>query len=371
MKVALVHDYLTQKGGAERVFELLCEYFPKADVFTSVYDPQKTIDLRNRLVNTTALQVVPGAARYFRLFAPLYFTAFRALDLQDYDLIISSTSSFAKGVRKREDAKHICFCHNVTRFLWDTDTYLNGFHRYQTLKPILEIIFQRMRKQDLESAQEPDVYIANSSTVAKRIEEFYGRPAQVINYPIDDRQFLFSEAKDDYFLVSSRLLSYKKVDVIVEAFNRLQLPLIVIGQGPEADYLKSIANDNIQFLGHVSDEKRKHLMAHARTVVVAALEDYGLVPIEANVSGTPVISYGAGGVLDTQKPGFTGLFFEEQSADSLCAAVSRSLTMTWDNRAIRDHALRNFTPHAFFSAIDNLLEKQTDIDTKLMYGVNA
>lgn len=371
MKVALVHDYLTQKGGAERVFELLCEYFPNADVFTSVYDPQKTIDLRQRVVNTTALQVIPGATKYFRLFAPLYFTAFRALDLEDYDLIISSTSSFAKGVRKREDAKHICFCHNVTRFLWDTDTYLNGFHRYQALQPVLEVIFQQMRKQDLEHAQEPDLYIANSSTVAKRIEKIYGQPAKVINYPIDDRQFIFSDVKEDYFLVSSRLLSYKKVDIIVEAFNRLGLPLIIIGQGPEAEYLQSIAGDNIQFRGHVSDEERRQLMTHARSVIVAALEDYGLVPIEANVSGTPVISYGAGGVLDTQKPGFTGLFFEEQSADSLCAAVSRSLTMTWDNKAIRDHALDNFTPQAFFNSIDRLLQRETDIDTNLLYGVQV
>lgn len=281
MRVALVHDYLTQRGGAERVFELLCKRFPQADIFTSLYDPERTIDLRNRIVNTTGLQNIPGAARYFRLFAPLYFPAFRALDLGSYDLILSSTTSFAKAVRKGPNALHICFCHNVTRFLWDTRTYLRGYREYQMLYPLIEPIFERLRQLDLAYADEPDVYVANSTTVAERIQKFYNRPATTINYPIDDRRFVFSSQKEDFYLVSSRLLSYKRIDVIIEAFNWLGWPLLITGVGPERERLESIALGNIKFLGHVTDEERAILMSQARMVIVAALEDYGLVPVEA------------------------------------------------------------------------------------------
>ncbi len=356
MKIALVHDYLTQRGGAERVFELLCNHFPDADIYTSLYDPQHTIELTERVVGTTALQKIPGAARHFRLFAPFYYPAFRALDLQEYDLILSSTTSFAKAVRKRSDATHICFCHNVTRFLWDTETYLNGFSRYQALHPLLRPIFHAMKEQDFMYAQEPDLYIANSSIVAERIQKYYKRPAKVINYPIDESQFLFSEEKDNYYLVSSRLLSYKRVDVIIEAFNQLGWPLVITGEGPERQRLEAMANENITFLGHVSDLRRKQLMSKARLVIVAALEDYGLVPIEANVSGTPVVSYGAGGVLDTQVPRITGLFFDEQTPASLYSTLNEAIQINWDYRKIQDHVLKNFTRQAFFDAVDDFLE---------------
>src|SRR5919199_2930658 len=182
MKIALVHDYLTQKGGAERVFEMLCQYFPTADIFTSLYDPQRSINLGKRLVKTTSLQKIPGATKYFRMLAPFYFSAFRSLDLQDYDLIISSSTSFAKAVRKKPGAIHICFCHNVTRFLWDTTTYLREYAAYRQFYPFLEPIFEGMREVDRKYAQDPDFYIANSSTVAARIEKTYkGKKATVIN----------------------------------------------------------------------------------------------------------------------------------------------------------------------------------------------
>ncbi len=295
MKIALVHDYLTQRGGAERVFELLCHYFPQGDIFTSVYDRDNTIDLGNRKVNTTFLQYLPGSTKYFRLLAPLYYSAFRSLDLRDYDLVISSTSSFAKAVRTRKSAKHICFCHNVTRFLWDTQTYLQQYSTYKKYDFLIERIFSLMRKTDLKYAGEPNLYIANSTTVAQRIKQYYDRKAFTINYPIDSEKFHYSDSKDDFYLVACRLFGYKKVSVIIEAFNQLELPLSIIGDGPERKNLEAQANDNIKFLGYVSDLQRRELMAKARTVVVAALEDYGLVPVEANASGTPVISYGQGG----------------------------------------------------------------------------
>lgn len=357
MKIALVHDYLTQRGGAERVFELLCKRYPQADVFTSLYDPEKTIDLGERLVRTTKLQQVPGATKYFRLMAPFYYPAFRALDLEDYDLIISSSTSFAKAVKKRPGAMHICFCHNVTRFLWDTQTYLREYSDYQNFYPFLEKIFQAMRKVDLKYAQEPDLYIANSSIVAKRIQEIYGKRALVINYPIDTNRFTFSDQKDDFYLASARMIGYKRLDLIIEAFNWLGWKLLITGEGPEYERLKAQASNNVQLLGHVSDAERTQLMSKARSVVVAALEDYGLVPIEANASGTPVISYGAGGVLDTQIPGETGLFFKRQTPESLQTALLQAQQMTWDYQSIRDHAVNNFSEAAFFGKVDRVMDQ--------------
>lgn len=356
MRVALVHDYLTQSGGAERVFELLCRRFPAADVFTSIYDPARTIALGDRPVKTSLLQKLPGASRYFRLLAPFYYPAFRALDLQDYDLILSSTSSFAKAVRKSPKAKHICFCHNITRFLWDTQTYLKEYKDFQQFYPFIEKIFRIMREADLRYAQEPDFYIANSSIVKRRIEEIYKKPAIVINYPIDDKRFVFSDRKSDFFLASARLLSYKRIDVIVEAFNHLGWPLIVMGDGPERKRLEEAASENVTFLGYVSDEERRRLLSQARGVIVAALEDYGLVPIEANFSGTPVIAYGAGGVLDTQVPGKTGLFFESQSAESLIAALLKFKEISWDYEQIRNHAEQSFTESVFFDRVERVIQ---------------
>ena len=317
MKIALVHDYLTQRGGAERVFELLCKRYPEADIFTSLYDAQKSIDLGERIINTTFLQKIPGATKYFRMLAPLYFPAFRSLDLQDYDLIISSSTSFAKAVRKKPQARHICFCHNVTRFLWDTETYLREYGDYRYFAPLIEKVFQIIRNLDLKYAQEPDLYIANSSIVAQRIEKIYHKQAIVVNYPIDTNNFVFSDTKEEYYLASARMISYKRLDIIVEAFNWLGWNLLISGDGPEQEKLKAQALPNIQFLGHVSDRERKNLFSKAKSIIVAALEDYGLVPVEANASGTPVIAYGAGGVLDTQIPGKTGVFFQRQTPCSL------------------------------------------------------
>jgi glycosyltransferase involved in cell wall biosynthesis len=357
MKLALVHDYLTQRGGAERVFELLCSYFPEADIYTSVYSPQKTIELGERIVKTTFLQNIPGAKKYFRLFAPFYYPAFRSLDLQDYDLIISSSSSFAKAVRKKPGATHICFCHNVTRFLWNTQTYIKEYRDYKAFSPLIEQIFKSIRQIDLKYAQEPDLYIANSTTVARRIKKIYGRNALVINYPVDTSKFVFSETKEDFYLISSRLISYKRIDVAIEAFNWLGWSLVIIGGGPEREQLESKALENVQFLGYVSDEWRTHLMAKARSVIVTALEDYGLVPIEANASGTPVIAYGAGGVLDSQISGKTGILFKPQTPEALQAALFKARETNWNYRKIREHAVNNFSETVFFRQVKQTIEQ--------------
>ena len=370
LKVALVHDYLTQRGGAERVFELLCRYFPHADIFTSVYESRNTISLEKRKVNTTFLQTIPFSKRYFRLFAPLYFPAFRSLDLRQYDLIISSTSSFAKAVKKRENAIHICFCHNVTRFLWNTQIYLQEYRTYRSFIPILNSIFSLLKQQDFRYAQEPNIYIANSTTVAQRIQRIYGREALVVNYPIDTGNFIYSDKKEPYYLVSSRLLSYKRIDIIVETFNWLGWPLLIIGDGPERAYLEKKALDNIKFLGFVSDELRKFFMAKAQGVIVAALEDYGLVPIEANLSGTPVIAYGAGGILDTQIHEHTGLLFKQQTPDALYQALCQAASHSWNYQEIRHHALNNFSEEVFFGKIQKILESQVGLNRNLIPNLN-
>ena len=357
MKIALVHDYLTQRGGAERVFQLLCKFFPEADVYSSLYDSQNTIDLQGRSVKTTFLQKLPGSKRSFRLCAPLYYPAFRQLDLQKYDLIISSTSSFAKGVRKRPGAMHICFCHNVTRFLWDTRIYLEEYSKFKKFSPLIEPVMESIRQQDLLYSQEPDLYIANSTTVARRINRIYQRKALVINYPIDTNKFIYSGDKEDYYLISSRMISYKRLDIAIEAFNWLGLPLIIIGDGPERQRLEAKSLDNINFLGYVEDNWRTHLMAKAKAVIVTALEDYGLVPIEANASGTPVIAYGAGGVLDTQVSGKTGVLFNPQTPDALQIAVKQQSLQKWNYRAIREHAINNYSELVFFQQVAKVIKE--------------
>lgn len=356
MKIALVHDYLTQKGGAERVFELLCARFPDADIFTSIYAPEQTIDLRHRQVKTTPLQYIPGATRHFRLLAPFYFPAFRRLNLDQYDLVLSSSSSFAKAVKTPAHTQHICFCHNVTRFLWDTQTYLRGFKEFQAVYPLLQPLLEHMRRLDREYAAEPNLYVANSSLVADRIRRFYRRPAVCIHYPIDPDRFEFSDQKDNFYLVSCRLMSYKRVDLVVEAFNWLGWPLVIMGDGPERERLEALALDNIKFVGFVSDRERTRLLAKARMVIVAALEDYGLVPIEANFSGTPVMAFGSGGVLDTQIVGTTGLFFDRQSPDSLQRQLLATRHHRWDYRQIHQYALDNFTEAAFYRKLDDFLQ---------------
>lgn len=368
MKIALVHDYLTQKGGAERIFAMLCSYFPEGDIYTSIYKKDKTVNMEGREVNTTFLQSIPGIAKYFRLFVPFYYPAFRALDLQEYDLIISSTSCFAKAVRKKPGAMHICFCHNVTRFLWDTKTYLQENSGFKSFSPAIDWVFDSIRKVDIEYAQEPDLYIANSTTVAERIERLYKRNALTVNYPIDTNRFLFSGVKDDYYLVSSRMISYKRLDIVIEAFNWLGWPLIIIGDGPEREKLESLALENVQFLGYVEDDFRNQLMAKAKGVIVMALEDYGLVPIEANASGTPVIAYGAGGVLDTQINGETGVLFSPQTPEALHNALHKAEQTDWDYGKIRDHAVNNFSESVFFSKVNKIVEEFYGTSTREIFG---
>jgi glycosyltransferase involved in cell wall biosynthesis len=289
--------------------------------------------------------------------APFYFQAFQSLDLQDYDLIISSSTSFAKAVQKRPGAIHICFCHNVTRFLWDTKTYLQEYADYRKFSYCLEYAFHFMRSLDLNYAQKPDFYIANSSIVAERIRKNYGKPTIAINYPVDDSKFVFRKNKKKFYLVSARLLGYKRIDVIIEAFNQLGWPLKILGNGPERKHLESKALSNIEFLGFVSDAERARLMSEARSVIVMALEDYGLVPVEANASGTPVIAYGAGGVLDTQVPGKTGLLFKEQTSDALKSALLEAREISWDYEKIRSYAIRNFSRSVFFNQVEQVMEE--------------
>ena len=214
-----------------------------------------------------------------------------------------------------------------------------------------------MREQDLRYAKEPDLYIANSSTVAKRIEKIYSRKAMVINYPIDTDKFIFSDRKEDYYLISSRMISYKRLDIAIEAFNWLGLPLVITGEGPEREKLEAKAMDNIQFLGYVDDSWRTHLMAKAKAVIVTALEDYGLVPIEANASGTPVIAYGAGGVLDTQVFGKTGFLFSPQSPDALKVAIKKVEEQDWNYASIRSHAVDNFSESVFFKQVAEVIQE--------------
>ena len=228
-----------------------------------------------------------------------------------------------------------------------------------------------LAQQDLKYAKEPDLYIANSTTVAKRIEKIYNRKALTINYPIDTGKFIYSDEKEDYYLISSRTISYKRLDIAIETFNWLGLPLVIIGDGPERKRLEAKALNNINFLGYVEDEWRTYLMAKAKAVIVTALEDYGLVPVEANASGTPVIAYGAGGVLDTQIFGKTGILFNPQTPDALQKAIEQHQEQSWNYQQIREHAINNFSEGVFFRQVIKILEEFCGRSTLASVNINS
>jgi len=338
--VAIVHDFLVQMGGAEKVVEALHDLYPDAPIYTSVYDPSAMPpEYRKWDIRTSSLQRWPMRRKLHRLMLPFYPAAFESFDLSGYDLVLSSSSAFAKGVITLPHTRHVCYMHAPMRYVWMTDTYLKG-ERAARAGFALRVIFHYLRLWDQASAQRVDTFIANSTAVKQRIAKFYRRDAIVIPPPVDTSRFAVPEAKGDYYIAVSRFVPYKRMDMAVDAMRRLGRPLKVVGTGRQEADLRRRAGPTVEFLGWVPNERLPELLANARAFLMPGEEDFGIAPVEANACGRPVIAYAAGGALDTQEDGRTGILFSPQTVDALCAAVERFETMTFDHRAIAAQARR-------------------------------
>jgi glycosyltransferase involved in cell wall biosynthesis len=339
VRIALVHDYLVHLRGGERVFQVLCEAYPQADIFTLVYDPDGVPDLyRERGIRTSFLQHLPLSRRYFRAYLPLYPLAARSLDLRAYDLVISCSSAWAHGVTVGNHTVLICYCYSPFRYIWSHYDMLVARRAGLTAWALLPWR-AAFRRWDQKSAQRVDRYIAISRVVEQRIARYYGRPSAIIPCPVDLETFAPSRTgPKDYFLIVSALMRYKRIDVAVEAFTRIGLPLKIVGEGEDAGRLRAMAGPNVEFLGRLPDREIARLYAECRAFVFTADEDFGITPLEAMASGRPVIAIRAGGALETVVEGQTGRFYSEQTADSLANAVLWGDYQAFDSIRIRRYA---------------------------------
>jgi len=336
-KVALAHDHLFQIGGAEKVLVALANMYPQAPIFTLINDSKITKGiLKQDNIYTSYLQKIPS--RLFKYFLVLMPKAWEKTDLSNYDLVISSSSGLVKGVRTGQ-AKHVSYCHSPTRYLWDDkEEYIGNLPEGKFIKYFLPKVLDRLQNWDFSKAQTIDHFIANSNYIAEKIKKHYKKDSTVIHPPIKTDDFYISDKIEDYYLIVSRLRPYKKVDIAVKAFNNLKLPLKIIGGGTELKRLKKIAHSNIEFLGEVSDKDRNYYLSRCKAFIYPQIEDFGISALEAMASGRPVIAYKKGGALETVVEGKTGVFFEEQTWESLAHKILRFDDRQFDSNVIRDHA---------------------------------
>lgn len=343
MRVAIIHYWLVQMRGGERVLEQLCALFPEADIFTHVLKRDGiSSEISRHHIETTFVNKLPFAASQYTKYLPFMPRALEELDLSAYPLVISSESGPAKGVIVRPTGRHICYCHSPPRYLWD------HYHLYKSeLNPLARLVFEqvahRLRQWDVTSAARVDRFVANSSFVAERIRRYYRRSADVIHPPIALDHFHPAAAGPrGFYLVVGELVRYKKVELVVEAFRGLDREVVIAGKGEMRAALEKDAPPNVKFLGHVSEEKLIELYGTCRALLFPGEEDFGLVPLEAMACGRPVIAYGSGGALDSVKENVTGTFFVDQTAEGLKNAILdfEARAASFDPAAIRAHADR-------------------------------
>ncbi|MEI7556164.1 glycosyltransferase [Candidatus Chlorohelix sp.] len=342
MKVALVHDYLNQYGGAERVLEAIADMFPEAPIYTSIYD-KKLMEGKfpGHKIYTSFMQRFPGVLKRHQLYLLAYSFAFEHFDLKDYDVVISSSSAWAKGVVTPPNTLHICYCHAPMRFAWDTQDYARRENMSRLAKIGLPLVMEFVRLWDIASAARPHFYVANSQTIAGRIKEYWGRDAVVINPPVEVEQIPCNYSpREDFYLMASRLMPYKRLDIGVKAFRELGLPLKIVGTGRDLKNLKDLGGSNIEFLGYVSDDELYKLFGRCKAFIQTGAEDFGITQVEAMAAGAPVIAIKQNGPAEVNVEGLTGLFFEEQSPQSLADTVQRFEQMSeqFDSHIIRTHA---------------------------------
>jgi len=361
LRVAIVHDWLNQIGGAEQVLEALVEMFPASPIYTSIYWPERMPQAyRNWDIRTTWMDRLPGIYRHHQPYLLLYPLAFGQLELSGYDLVISNKSAFCLGVRVAPGTHHLCYCLTPTRFVWNYETYVEGEQVQGLARQLVRPFLGRLQRWERAAAGRIDTFVAISHEVQARVQRLYGRESIVIPPPVktDDFEVAPHGKQGDFFLIVSRLIPYKRIDLAIEALNRLGLPLWIAGEGRDRARLESIAGPTVRFLGRVSDAELPGLMARCRAFLFPGLEDFGIAPVQAMAAGRPVIAYAGGGALDYVIEGKTGLFFHEQTPQSLAQAVSRFDDSAFDPAQIRAHAER-FNAHLFKSQLRALIEKQT------------
>lgn len=360
-KIAIVHDWLVVPGGAERIIKIFCELFPDADLYSLVYEPNLMKDYLNpRKVNTSFIQKLPFGKKKYQAFLPLMPLAIEQFDFSSYDLVISSSSSVAKGVITGAKTLHICYCHTPMRYAWDMYHKYIEQNRIRGIKKAAVAAFMNyIRIWDRLSADRVDYFIANSQNVAARIKKHYQKESTVIYPPVNTEFYNLGETQEDFFLVVSRLVPYKRIDLVVEAFNELRLPLVIIGDGSEYKKLKFMAKDNIKLLGRLSDEEISKYYSKCRAFIFPGEEDFGITPLEAMASGKPVVAYRGGGVMETVIEGKTGLFFDKQCKEDLIEAVKKYIKYEngFNKYDIRNHALK-FSGERFKKEIMSFIEEK-------------
>ena len=358
MRTALLHYWLTNVRGGEKVLAALGEMFPEADVFTHAYVRAKMAGLFERhRVTESFIARLPLGRKHPQAYLPLMPAASRSLKLDGYDLIVSSESGPAKGIRKPAGARHVCYCHTPMRYLWDMhDAY------YRTAgvcgKLAMKLFTPYLRREDLRSADAVDEFVANSAFVAERIKRIYGRDSVVVHPPVDVEFFSATASSGElpfggeYYLCAGELRDYKRPDLAVGAALRMNRNLVVVGDGRLRRALTKAAGPrgNVLFLGRVSDDRLRSLMAGARALLFPGVEDFGIVPVEAQAAGTPVVAFGMGGALETVDCGKSGLFFKEETVESLCGAIEEFESRSWSDGACRENAMR-FTRQAFMDGM--------------------
>jgi len=363
MRVAIIHYWLVGMRGGEKVIEALCEMYPQADIFTHVYVPEMvSARIRQHRIIPTFINSLPRASKMYKTYLPLMPLALEQLDLRGYDLVISSESGPAKGVIPPSDAVHVCYCHTPMRYIW------NMYHEYRNsaglvTRVMMPPLSHYLRMWDVSSAARVDSFVANAATVAKRIHRYYGADSVVIHPPVDTNAFSVAAPSElgDYFLMAGELVSYKRPDLAVRAFNDMGLKLIVIGGGEMLEEIRRIAGPTVTVMGSQPFDVLKQHYARCRALIFPGEEDFGMVPVEAMASGRPVVAFGRGGATETVVEGLSGTFFSEQTAKAISAAVRRLDHLNLDSEKIVGHA-NQFGREQFFlkmrGHIDGLLAER-------------
>lgn len=341
MKVAIVHDYLNQYGGAERVLDELHAIWPDAPVMVAIHDPARMPPrYRDWDIRASRLNRLPLANRKHQALLPFLPRAFEGFDLGGFDLVVSSSSGFAHGVLTDPDACHVCYCHSPPRFLWDYHRYAERERLGWAVRALIEPRLARLRTWDRASADRVDDWVCTSRVVRARIRKYYGKDGAIIPPPVPVERFEPGRGRGGYFLMLMRLVGWKRPDLVVEACTRLGLELVVAGDGRDEARLRALAGPTVRFVGRVNDVQMRSLYRDCRALILPSEEDFGITPLEAMASGRPVVAYGRGGALDTVVPGVTGTFFAEQTVECLAEVLGRFDDGVYDPAVLRAHAER-------------------------------